>query len=118
MFGGFSYSPYDNWGDMYLAAMVMDLLGSSNQLDKIDLNLVFQYLTYRLQQYSYNDQYSNNMWEWKHIGKIVSHFTDRILVEGQMFNYGKPNEDLFRTLSLKDLYGEDIKADSISISLT
>jgi len=57
------------------------------------------------------------MYEWVHIGKIVSHFTDRILVEGQMFNYGKPNEDLFRTLSLKDLYGEDIKADSMSISL-
>ena len=117
MFGGFSYSPYDTWGDMYLAGMVMDLLGSSNQLDKIDLNLLFQYLRNRLQQYSYNDQYSNNMYEWVHIGKIVSHFTDRILVEGQMFNYGKPNEDLFRTLSLKDLYGEDIKADSISISL-
>jgi len=117
MFGGFSYSPYDNWGDMHLAAMVMDLLGSSNQLDKIDLNLLFQYLSNRLQQYSYNDQYSNNMYEWVHIGKIVSHFTDRILVEGQMFNYGKPNEDLFRTLSLKDLYGEDIKADSMSISL-
>ena len=117
MFGGFSYSPYDNWGDMYLAGMVMDLLGSSNQLDKIDLNLLFQYLRNRLQQYSYNDQYSNNMYEWVHIGKIVSYFTDRILVEGQMFNYGKPNEDLFRTLSLKDLYGEDIKADSMSISL-
>ena len=117
MFGGFSYSPYDTWGDMYLAGMVMDLLGSSNQLDKIDLNLLFQYLRNRLQQYSYNDQYSNNMYEWVHIGKIVSYFTDRILVEGQMFNYGKPDEDLFRTLSLKDLYGEDIKADSISISL-
>ena len=117
MFGGFAHSPYDNWGDMYLAAMVMDLLGSSNQLDKIDLNLLFQYLRNRLQQYSYNDQYSNNMYEWVHIGKIVSYFTDRILVEGQMFNYGKPNEDLFRTLFLKDLYGEDIKADSISISL-
>ena len=117
MFGGFSYSPYDTWGDMYLAGMVMDLLGSSNQLDKIDLNLLFQYLRNRLQQYSYNDQYSNNMYEWVHIGKIVSYFTDRILVEGQMFNYGKPNEDLFRTLSLKDLYGEDIKADSMSISL-
>ena len=117
MFGGFSYSPYDTWGDMHLAAMVMELLGSSNQLDKIDLNLLFQYLRNRLQQYSYNDQYSNNMYEWVHIGKIVSHFTDRILVEGQMFNYGKPNEDLFRTLFLKDLYGEDIKADSISISL-
>ena len=117
MFGGFSYSPYDTWGDMHLAAMVMELLGSSNQLDKIDLNLLFQYLRNRLQQYSYNNQYSNNMYEWVHIGKIVSHFTDRILVEGQMFNYGKPDEDLFRTLSLKDLYGEDIKADSISISL-
>ena len=31
---------------------------------------------------------------------FISDFSDIILVDGQMFNYGKPNEDLFFNLTL------------------
>ncbi len=115
--GGFTYSPYDNYAEIFSSSIAMDLLVKTGDVDKIDTNSLFQFLRNRLQQYSYSDQYYNQIYEWVEIGHLIGHFTDRILVEGQMFNYGVPNEDLFRTISFKNLYGEDINADTISISL-
>ena len=45
-FGGFTYSPYDNYAEMFSSSIAMDLLVQTGDVDKIDTNTVPVYRLY------------------------------------------------------------------------